>query len=84
MTVQGTDFSRQPTGHRHSIVERWFSKSERKSDPSAVVFHGAAMPFVLGPKHRRNANLPGDMLHGGGGNLAGIPWKAAQELKELK
>jgi len=31
-----------------------------------------------------NANLPGDMLHGGGGNLAGIPRKAAQELKELK
>lgn len=49
-----------------------------------MVFHGAAMPFVLGPEHWRNAGLSGQMLHNRGGDFAGIVREAAHELKELK
>ena len=84
MAVRGADLLGQPSGHRHSIGQRRFSESKKESDSSPMGFHGAAVPFVVQPKLGRNANLTGDILHGGSGHFTGMAGEAAQELKAFK
>jgi len=81
---KGERLAIQPTAERLGVVQRGFTKAERRTDLGTVVFDGPATPIVALPRDCCHADLARDGFDRGGRHVLRAAWKPALGLEQLE
>jgi hypothetical protein len=73
----------QPCCQRFAILHARLAKTQERTDLSAMVLNGTALPLILKPFGSQHTDLAGDVFDGALWDLLRMPGKAAPGLEEF-
>jgi hypothetical protein len=80
----GHDLLSEPRDQRLAIVDRGFAETQVLANLCPVVLDRPPVPGILCPEVSRHADLLGDMVHDGEGDILRRPWERPSVLEELE
>jgi hypothetical protein len=83
-SCDGHDLLSEPGDQRLTIGDRGFAEAQVLANLRPVILDRPAVPGILRPEVRRHADLLGDMVHDGEGDILRCSWECAGVLEELE
>jgi hypothetical protein len=80
----GCDLLREPCDQRLAIGDRGFAEAQVLANLRPVILDSPTVPGILRPCISRHADLLGDMVHDGEGDILRRPWESPGVLEELE